>query len=91
MEITAHIGPVLAMLAGVVTHIVKKVIERRQKNADFSLREYLLAYPYQTYFVIMSGIGGYLVLMTAGSLTVSSAFLAGVAANSLGDIGPGSR
>jgi len=75
---------ILIMLAGSATHIVKKVVERRKTDNEFSLKDYLTKYPYKTVLAVMAGVGGYLGLMAAGELTFASAFMAGYVANSLG-------
>ncbi len=72
------------MLAGSATHIIKKVVERRQTDNEFSLKDYLTKYPYKTVLAVMAGVGGYLGLMAAGELTMVSAYMAGYVANSLG-------
>lgn len=94
-----HLWPLVAMLAGVVTHILKKAMKLNQlaRNSidvpPFDLSEYLAGYPYQTALTFIAGAGAYLTLMTnaGGAPDVASAFFAGVAANSLGDIAPGDR
>lgn len=88
---TLHVVSIAALIGGTAVHIVKKVVERRQQNKAFSLKEYLVAYPYQTFLSTMAGGFGYVTLWMAGTLDPASAFLAGVAANSLGDIAPGNR
>lgn len=74
------------MLAGSATHIVKKVVERRKTNAEFSMMDFLTKYPYKTILTVMAGVGAYLALMGAGELTLISAFMAGYIADSLGGV-----
>ena len=86
-----YLPTVIALLAGVIVHIVKKAGQLYQANATFSLKDYLLGHPYQTFLTFASAGGLYLGLMSGDALTLSSAFLAGVAANSFGDVAKGSR
>lgn len=86
-----YITTVVAMLFGVSVHIAKKAMQEFQKDSTFSLWDYLLGHPYQTFLTFAAGAGGYLGLLSGDALTLSSAFLAGVAANSLADIAPGNR
>ncbi len=72
------------MLLGAVTHIIKKVVERRKTNEKFSLKDYLTKYPYKTFLVIMAGAAGYLGLLSVSELTFVSAFMTGYVADSLG-------
>lgn len=92
-----YLPTIAALLVGVSVHIAKKAGQlyqaaRKDPGAPkFSLKNYLLGHPYQT-FLTFAGAGGvYLGLMSGDALTLSSAFLAGIAANSLGDIAPGKR
>ena len=57
----------------------------------FSLKNYLMGHPYQTISMFGAAFGIYFGLVTADSLTLSAAFLGGVAANSASDAAPGSR
>lgn len=94
-----YLWPGLAMLAGVVTHILKKAMKLRQLNAEFDLSDYLVGHPYQTALTFIAGTGAYLTLLSTGSVDAAApvvsnlapAFFAGVAANSLGDIAAGDR
>ena len=86
-----HLYPLLALLAGVIVHIVKKGAQQYQKDKTFSLWNYLVGHPYQTFLTFAAAGGVYLGLVSGDALTLSSAFLGGVAANSLGDIAPGDR
>jgi len=88
---TEYIPTIIALIAGVALHIFKKAATRRQENRNFVLKDYLMDYPYQTISMFGAAGGAYLALVSAGSLTLSAAFLAGVAANSLSDAAPGSR
>ena len=91
MELTDHIFPVLALLLGYVVHILKKVIQQRQSNKAFSLKDYLLAWPYQSIVSLIMSVGGYFGLLATGELSAASAFLMGVTANSLAGAAPGER
>ncbi len=87
----AHLYPLLLLFAGVAVHIAKKAGQMYQADKSFKLWEYLSGHPYQTFLTFASAGGLYLGLVTADAVTLSSAFLAGVAANSLGDVAKGSR
>lgn len=88
---------ILALLGGVIVHIAKKagqLFQAAQKDSSlprFSLKDYFMGHPYQTFMSFASAAGLYFGLMQGDALTLSSAFLAGVAANSLGDIAKGDR
>ncbi len=86
-----YIPTIIALLAGVIVHIMKKAAQLHQQDKSFKLGEYLLGYPYQTFLTFAAAGGMYLGLLTGDALSLSSAFLAGVASNSLGDIAPGDR
>ena len=88
---SAHLYPLLALLGGVVVHIAKKAGQMYQEDKSFKLWDYLTSHPYQTFLTFASAGGIYLGLVSGDALTLSSAFLAGVAANSLGDVAKGSR
>lgn len=75
---------VVLLIAGTATHIVKKVVERRQTDETFSLKDFLTKYPYKTVLTMMAGVGGFLGLMAAGELSHVTAFMTGYMANSLG-------
>lgn len=92
-----YLPTIVALIAGIVVHIAKKagqLFQAARNNIGapaFSLKDYLLGHPYQTFLTFASGGGLYLGLLSGDALTLSSAFLAGVAANSLGDVAKGSR
>ncbi|MDJ0952549.1 MAG: hypothetical protein QNJ81_02600 [Acidimicrobiia bacterium] len=86
MELNFILITIGLMLLGNITHIVKKVVEVRQTDGEFSILKYLSMYPYKTFLIVMAGVGGYLGLLSAGELTYVSAFMVGFVANSLGGI-----
>ncbi len=87
----SHAVPVVALLLGIAVHILKKVMQLRQEDKTFHLRDYLMGWPYQTAVSVIMSIGGYIGLMATGELSGASAFLMGVTANSLAGAAPGSR
>lgn len=92
MDVMQYALTSLGLVAGVLVHVFKKVIEKRQDNATFHLKDYLTAYPYQTAVSVLMSVGGYFTLLATGELTGASAFLMGVTANSLaGAAGQGNR
>jgi len=82
---------IAAMLFGVVVHIAKKAMTLKSSDPTFSLKNYLVGHPYQTFLTFASAGGVFLGLVSGDALTLSSAFLGGVAANSLGDAAKGDR
>ena len=86
-----YLATIIALLAGVMVHIAKKAGQQYQKDKSFSLKDYLLGHPYQTFLTFAAAGGVYLGLLSGDALTLSSAFLGGVASNSFGDIAPGKR
>ena len=84
MDTKFYVLTVLAMFAGSFLHVIKKVIQRRQTNDKFSLKDFLTKYPYKTIMSVAAGVVGYLMLMQAGELTYVAAVLTGYTANSLG-------
>jgi len=78
-----YLFTVLAMLAGTGTHILKKVVELRKEKATFSLRQFITENPYKTALTVMAGVGGYFGFLSAGELTLATAFMAGYMADSL--------
>ena len=75
------------MVVGVILHIVKKVMQvRNNQNRNFTLKGYFVTYPYRTVLTFGAGFIGYLTLVMDGSLGYVSAVMAGIAANSLGDV-----
>jgi hypothetical protein len=86
-----HLMPGVMLVVGIACHILKKVVERRQADISFQLKDYLIGYPYQTAVSVLMAVGGYVGLHAMGDLTMSSAFLAGVTANSLAGAAPGKR
>ena len=78
---------VIALLAGVVGHVLKKLIQVRNTDKTFSLKKYLVSYPYKTALMVFVAAGVFLHLLDEGTLSVSTAFLAGFSASSAGGSG----
>ena len=74
---------VIALLLGVVAHIVKKVIQQREMDKTFSLSRYLTENPYKTFMTIFYAAAGAAGLHMDGSLSIYTAIVTGFAANSL--------
>lgn len=70
---------------GLASHILKKLIEIRQADENYHLRNYINRYPYQTLLVFLGAIGGFFLLMELNQLTYASAFGMGFIANSVGE------
>lgn len=73
----------LALMFGIIAHIVKKVIEVRESDRTFSMKRYLTENPYKTFMVFFYAIGGAFALHMDGTLSVYTAIVTGFAANSL--------
>ncbi len=86
-----YLPTIAALFAGVIVHIFKKAATMKAGDPAFSLKDYLAGHPYQTVSMFGAAAGAYFGLISADSLTVSAAFLAGIAANSLSDAAPGNR
>ncbi len=78
-----YVWIVIAILAGVTAHIVKKVIEERETDKTFSLKKYLTLNPYKTFMVLFYAGAGAAGLYVDGTLTIYTAVVTGFAANSL--------
>ena len=70
-------------ICGVVAHILKKVIMRRESDKTFSLRNYLTQNPYKTVMTLFYAGAGVAGLVVAGEASFYTALLAGFSANSL--------
>lgn len=70
-------------LLGVVGHVLKKVIQQRESDNTFSLRQYLTLYPYKTAMTFFYAAGGVAGLYFSGTAEFYTALLTGFAANSL--------
>lgn len=75
---------ILALLAGTFTHVVKKIVQKREKDVTFTLKRWWTDYPYKTVLTVMAGIAGYITLYATDELTVLTSFMTGFMANSLG-------
>lgn len=75
----------LMTLLGVATHVLKKIIEIRQADDSFHLKDYLTKYPYQTSLIVIGALGGFFLLQEINQLTYASAFGMGFVANSVGE------
>lgn len=93
MDFFDHIPAVVALVFGVMVHIAKKAAKMRLTDEMFSLKDYLIGHPYQTFVAFGMTVGAYLQLVygAEGPISLFGAFTAGVAANSLADLAPGDR
>lgn len=87
-----YLPSIAALVFGIMCHIAKKAMKLRQQDSAFDLSDYLAGHPYQTFLTVAAAIGCYFSLINGGvAPSLEAAFLAGVAANSLGDLAPGNR
>ena len=73
----------VATLAGVIGHILKKLIQVRETTPTMHLKDYLTTNPYKTAMVIFYAFGGVAGLYAMDSVSWYSALITGFAANSL--------
>ena len=76
-----------ALIAGIAGHVLKKVIQLRNTDKTFSLKKYLIAYPYKTALMVFVAAGAFLYLLDDGTLSYATAFMAGFSASSAGGTG----
>jgi len=76
---------VFALHFGILTHIVKKVVELRASDPTATMSGYLKSYRYQAFLTFVSAVVGFVMLMNSGELTLVTAFMAGYMCNSLTD------
>jgi len=70
-------------LAGIVGHVLKKVIQARESDGTFGLKTFLTTYPYKTAMTVFYAIGGTAGLYFTDTATFYTALVVGFAANSL--------
>ena len=70
-------------MAGVIGHVLKKVIQQRESDTSFGLRQFLTSYPYKTAMTLFYAIGGTAGLYFTDTATFYTALVVGFAANSL--------
>lgn len=72
------------VLLGTFAHVLKLVVEERQTDQTFGLRDYFGLYPYRTGLMVLTAVGTAMGLFTAGELTGVTAFATGFIAQSIG-------
>lgn len=72
------------VILGTLAHVLKRVIEERETDKQFGLREYFGLYPYRTALMVLTAIGTSVGLFYAGELTPVTAFATGYMAQSVG-------
>lgn len=70
-------------VSGIAGHILKKVIQQRETNSSFTLKDFLVLYPYKTVLTIFYAVGGTAGLYFSDAATFYTALTIGFAANSL--------
>lgn len=87
MELLDYVFAIIALLAGIAGHVLKKVIQLRNTDKTFSLKKYLISYPYKTALMVFVAAGAFLYLLDDGTLSLATAFMAGFSASSAGGTG----
>lgn len=70
------------LLAGMLAHFLKKVIEERRAGRLVTLKAYWLANPYATAFSVLGAVAGFVALAGTAELTKLTAFGLGYACDS---------
>jgi hypothetical protein len=70
-------------LSGIAGHILKKVIQQRESDSTFTLKDFLSKYPYKTAMTVFYAVGGTAGLYFSDAATFYTALTVGFAANSL--------
>lgn len=78
-----HAAPLAMLLAGLVTHLLKKFMEVRQQLEALTLGAYLKARPYKTAMAVIGAGAGYLLTAEASVPSLVAAFGVGYAADSM--------
>lgn len=78
-----HAAPLAMLLAGLVTHLLKKFMEMRQQLEALTLPAYLKARPYKTALAVIGASAGYLLTSEPAAPSLMAAFGVGYAADSM--------
>lgn len=70
-------------LSGIAGHVLKKVIQQRESDATFTLKQFLVLYPYKTAMTVFYAVGGTAGLYFSDTASFYTALVVGFAANSL--------
>ncbi|MDR5887548.1 hypothetical protein [Vreelandella janggokensis] len=81
--VMTYMIPLLLVLAGNATHILKKLIEVRQQGHDLTLFGFLRVRPYKSALSLVGSLAGYLLLADQGVTSLVAAFGVGYAADSM--------
>lgn len=83
MDIATDGLVVAGAFAGIIGHVLKKVISERETNIKFTLKDYLTTYPYKTAMTVFYAAGGVGGLYFSDAASFYTALTVGFAANSL--------
>ncbi|QTP60915.1 hypothetical protein HNO53_20680 [Billgrantia antri] len=78
-----HAAPLAMLLAGLLTHVLKKFLEVRQQMEALTLAMYLRARPYKTSLSVIGAGAGYLLIAEPSTPSLVAAFGVGYAADSM--------
>jgi len=78
-----HLAPLAMLLAGLLTHLIKKFLEVRQQLEALTLSAYLKARPYKSALAAIGAGAGYLLIADPGPPSLVAAFGVGYAADSM--------
>lgn len=83
--LTAHLVPMSMMWLGQACHILKTVVELRDRGEQIGLGGFVRSRPYKTALGLLGGLAGYLLLYDTNQLTLVAAFGVGYMADSVLD------
>lgn len=82
-HLPAHLAPLAMLLAGLLTHLLKKFLEVRQQLEALTLPTYLKARPYKSALAVIGASAGYLLIADPSPPSLVAAFGVGYAADSM--------
>lgn len=83
MDLIELLTVVALVLLGTLAHVLKRIVEVRQDNKEFGIKEYFGLYPYATALMVLTALGTSAGLYAAGELTLVTAFATGYMAQSV--------
>ncbi len=77
---------VIAGLAGMVSHFLKKMMELRRDGATITIRSYFIEAPYATASTIIAVVFGSIGLIEAGEAGIAACFFYGMSVDSIANL-----